>query len=258
MGSTYFLAMEFVDGVTLGAVARRAEDEGRTLATDVVSFIGREVLAGLAHAHEGVFGEDGHSLRIVHRDVCPQNILLSRNGEVKVADFGIARVLGDAISTQTRTIAGHFAYLAPEQATGRPIDERSDLFAVAVVIWELLAGQRLFFGDNEVSTLMAVMNKEIPPISRCRASLDQAWDLFFLRALDRDPSGRFTSAREMAQALATLPGAQAQDSAERLSALVETWRGRSDALPEEAMATRVMVDATAEPTRVAGARQSRG
>ena len=254
IGSTYFLAMEFVDGVTLAAVCRRAANERRQLATHIVGFVGGEILSGLAYAHQSVFGEDGRPLRIVHRDICPQNILLSRNGEVKIADFGIARVLGDAVSTQTRTVTGHLGYMAPEQMNGRPMDERCDLFSVAVILWELLACQRLFWRDNEVAMVVAVMTQDVPPITGIRPGLASAWDAFFHRALACDPTIRFGSAQEMAEALAALPGAEKQGAAELVAQLVEAFRERHDELPADAMATRVMFAASDAATVVDASR----
>ena len=215
-----FMAMEYVDGMTLDRLASRARRAGTVIPVDVVGWIGRSILAGLGHAHEGVHGSDGEALRILHRDVCPQNLLISSLGEVKLTDFGIARVLGQAASANTRTVAGHDAYMAPEQARGGEITLRVDLFAVAVVLWELLAGRRLFARDNSAATVLALLEEPIVPITVVRTELDVAWDAFFARALARDPAERFSSARAMEQALLALPGARAEDSQVALRKLV--------------------------------------
>jgi serine/threonine-protein kinase len=221
---SFFLAMEFVDGLSLGTIARLAHKYEEPFRTDVIGFIGREVLAGLAHAHESVLDESGRPVRIVHRDLCPQNVLLSGNGEVKIADFGIARVLEATQTPQTSTIEGHFGYLAPEQARGEPFDERTDLFSVGIILWELLAGRRLFLEANDSATILAVLEKKIPSVSRVRSGLAPAWDSFFERALARDPSMRFATARQMAGALMAVPGADDRGSSGRLAGMVERFR----------------------------------
>src|SRR5688572_19178554 len=164
IGATYFLAMEYMDGSNLSALAGRARQAKRSLPVPAAAYVARQLLAGLAHAHEAHAG-DGSPLRIVHRDLCPQNVLVSRNGEVKIADFGVARALKDAVVGETRSVAGHIAYMAPEQARGTVVDPRSDLFAVAVMLWELLAGARLFRRENEAATLNALLLGPIPVAS---------------------------------------------------------------------------------------------
>ena len=218
IGQTYFLAMEFVDGMTLGELAERAWSTGRVLAPSLVAHVGREILEGLAHAHEAR-AADGGPLRIVHRDLCPQNVLLSANGEVKLTDFGVARALKDASVTDTRTVAGHIAYMAPEQARGESVDARADLFPLGVTLWELLVGRRLFRRDNEAATLTALMSGAVPRASVERRGLDASWDAFLTRALARAPSERFQSAAQMAEALAALPDGSV-GSREELAALV--------------------------------------
>ncbi len=213
-----FLAMEYVDGMSLERLASRARRAGVPIPAHVVGYVGRQVLTGLAYAHEGVHGDDGEPLRILHRDVCPQNLLVSNLGEVKLTDFGIARVLGRAAATTTHTVAGHEAYMAPEQARGDEITVRADLFAVGIVLWELLAGRYLFARENGAATLLAMLEDDVAPITTLRPELDPRWNAFFERALARDPAQRFGSASEMADALEALPGARA-DKDESQSAL---------------------------------------
>jgi serine/threonine-protein kinase len=218
IGQTYFLAMEFVDGMTLAELAERAWSTGRMLEPGLVAYIGREILQGLAHAHEAR-AADGGPLRIVHRDLCPQNVLLSANGEVKVTDFGVARALKDASATNTRTVAGHIAYMAPEQARGESVDARADLFPLGVTLWELLVGRRLFRRVNEAATLTALMSGPVPRASTEGDGVDPSWDAFLARSISRAPDERFQSAAEMAAALATLPDG-AVGAREELAVLV--------------------------------------
>lgn len=219
----YFLAMEFVDGLTLSELAARSNAARRPLGPDVVGFVGREILAGLAYAHAGVRGEDGRLLRVVHRDVCPQNVLVSRNGEVKIADFGIARALRDQAAAETRSIRGHLAYLSPEQVEQRPVDERTDLYAVGVMLWELLVGRQLF-PAVEPAAQEAIVSHVPEPVTPYRRDIDPAWDAFLAKAIALDPVARFASAREMADALGDIAGARSDAAAERTAELVEAFR----------------------------------
>jgi eukaryotic-like serine/threonine-protein kinase len=224
VGTSYFLAMEYVDGLALGTFARRAREAALPLPPHVVGLVARELLSALAHAHEGARDANGRTLRVVHRDVCPQNVLVSRNGEVKLTDFGVARALRDAEATHTRA-AGHVAYMAPEQARGEPVDRRVDLFAVGAVIWELLGGRRLFARDNEPATLIALLSEPVPLVTALREDVDRGWDIVLVRALAREASARFGSATEMLAALDAVPDATGERAAEDLAALVERLIG---------------------------------
>ncbi|MAQ18637.1 MAG: hypothetical protein CMN30_28055 [Sandaracinus sp.] len=212
----YFLSMEYVDGATLHALTR---EDPEPLPVGVVAAIGMEMLAGLQHAHQGALGADGRPLHVVHRDLCPQNVLVSTNGEVKISDFEVARALRDSGTDQTNTVVGHLAYISPEQASGEAVDMRSDLFALGVILWELLAGRSLFRRDNDAATLAALMYDPIPDLGR--ATVDPAWDVFLGKSLARDPARRFPDAGRMAAALAELPGA---DDPAALGALAQRVR----------------------------------
>jgi serine/threonine-protein kinase len=218
VGEAYFLAMEYVDGVPLSALMSQ---RSAPLPLSVAAHVAREILAGLAHAHEVARGADGRPLRVVHRDVCPQNVLLSRMGEVKLADFGVARALRESAVAFTSSTAGHVAYMAPEQARGAPFDARADLFPVGVILWELVTGKRLFLRENEPATLLALVSQSVPPASSARPGLDPAWDELLGRALARDPERRFETARAMAEALDAAPGGRGDRAAEELAAIVE-------------------------------------
>ena len=220
---TFFMAMEFVDGLPLSKLIHRMRRSEEKLPLDLVGHVGRSVLLGLDHAHEGVRDAAGQPLHILHRDVCPQNVLVSRIGEVKLTDFGIARVLGEASETSTRTIAGHEAYMSPEQVEGR-VGLGTDLFALAVILWELVAGERLFARENPASTLLAVMSTEVPTIE----DADDAWNAWLARALARDPAARFASARAMLAALDAIPSAHGEGSAARLGELVVRYAAGAD------------------------------
>ncbi|MEZ4313869.1 MAG: serine/threonine-protein kinase [Polyangiaceae bacterium] len=221
VGAAYYLAMELVDGAPLAMLMAAHEGPERRLPLSLIGFIGREILMGLYHAHEVARGADGGPLRVVHRDVCPQNVLVSRNGEVKLSDFGVARAMREGAAAFTSSTAGHVAYMAPEQARGAPTSVRADLFPVGVILWELCAGKRLFLRDNEPATLLALTSAEVPRASESRGELPREWDAFLARALSREPERRFGSAREMAEALFDLPGARGELCAAELGSLVE-------------------------------------
>src|SRR5262249_988413 len=156
--------------------------------------------------------------------LCPQNVLLSRIGEVKVIDFGVARALRNSASAQTRTVRGHLNYLAPETILNKPIDERTDLHAVGVILWELLAGAPLFEVDGAAAPRSAILAYEPSAVTAMRTDVDFGWNGFFARALARDPAARYRSAREMADALDEIAGTRGDVSAERTSELVEAFR----------------------------------
>jgi len=157
----YFLAMEAVPGKTLSAILRRAARRERPLGeADAAFIVGRAAAAlGYAHAHTDA---DGQPLNIVHRDVSPENILVSFEGAVKVIDFGIASVHGRMSQTQVGGLKGKVEYMSPEQAAGAPIDNRSDVFSLGVVLWEALSGRRLFRRDTDLAVMRAISSESIP------------------------------------------------------------------------------------------------
>jgi serine/threonine-protein kinase len=223
MGDSYFLAMEYVDGITLTTLLERCAVSGRLLAPDVVGYIGRELLAGLAYAHTARRA-DGAPLRVVHCDLCPNNVLVSRIGEVKIIDFGVARALRSSEAAKQSAVRGHVNYLAPEAIRARPIDERTDLHATGLILWELLVGKPLFELTDVVRTLEAIVAHEPSRVTALRSEVDPAWDDFFVRALARDPKDRFASASEMAEALGEIAGTRNEVAADRVSELVEAFR----------------------------------
>ncbi len=195
----WFFAMELVDGLDLATLLRTVAERQTTLPLPILTFIARELLRGLVHAHDEAVDADGRPLRIIHRDLAPQNVLVSKAGQVKIGDFGVARALGDHESTVTRA-AGHRGHIAPEHADGRPIDQRSDLFCLGVLLWELCTTRRLFARDSDVATLAALMIEPAPPPSSVHPSMAPL-DLFLARALEKDPDARFNSASDMLAAL---------------------------------------------------------
>jgi serine/threonine-protein kinase len=200
----YFMVMEHLRGKDLSTVMRALRARRAALSPSLAVFVAREVAHALHHAHTLML-PDGKSGGIVHRDVTPSNIMLLALGGVKILDFGIAKALAraqrpDSGGTPPR-LAGKLSYLSPELVRGTPIDHRSDIFSLGVVLWEMLAGHRLFAGDNEAETLSNVLTRPIPAASRCRAGIPAALDDIVARALERDPARRYQTAELFADEL---------------------------------------------------------
>jgi serine/threonine protein kinase len=200
----YFLAMEYVKGRDVLAVMRRLRDGKRSFPVAIAAFIAHEVAGCLAYAH-ALLGPDGKPLDIIHRDVSPSNIMCLRTGGVKLLDFGIARAAGDNLAEPEDSGAGTFkgklGYLPPERVRNEPFDHRSDLYALGVVLWEMLTCKRLFRGANEAETLKNVLDMPIAPPSSVNPEVPASLDAIVMRALERDPARRYASGQEMAEDL---------------------------------------------------------
>ncbi|MFN0063504.1 MAG: serine/threonine protein kinase [Myxococcaceae bacterium] len=195
---TYYIAMEYVRGQSLWAARRRARERMLPMSPLLVAHLGAEVARGLGYAHR--LTDRGQPVRLVHRDVTPHNVLLGYEGEVKLADFGIAKA-GDQL-TQAGTLKGKFAYMSPEQARGESLDARSDIFSLGIVLWELLTGGRLFEADSDVGVLRAVQDSAIASPGRLNASVPATLDAIIMKALERRVDDRWSSAQELERALA--------------------------------------------------------
>jgi serine/threonine-protein kinase len=194
--NSHFIAMEYVEGETLAALTRRTTPE-----LGIVARVIANAAAGLHAAHQ-LTDENGELLYVVHRDVSPQNILISYEGMVKVADFGVALARGNLHSTSAGQIKGKFAYMAPEQVQqDGVVDHRSDIFALGIVLWELATGHRLFKAQNDAATVTKVKEMEISSPSSLVADFPASLDAVVMRALERDPDRRFQTAEEMEEAL---------------------------------------------------------
>jgi serine/threonine protein kinase len=192
----YFLVMEPVQGKPLSAVLRRAVGAKRPLPHAQAAFIVGQAANGLGYAH-ALTDAGGAPLNIVHRDISPQNILVSFDGAVKVIDFGVASALGRITETIPGGLKGKIEYMSPEQASGDSADRRSDIFALGVVLWEALCGRRLFRRHTELETMRAIFDEPIPRLPKT-ASIPSRLENIVMRALEREPGDRFQDAREMA------------------------------------------------------------
>jgi hypothetical protein len=196
------LVMEYVPGVALSLLLRRVEALGEAVPSAIAASIARDMLRGLHAAHEAVDAR-GQLLGLVHRDISPQNILISDRGVAKVADFGIAKAAGRILQTQEGELKGKLAYMAPEQLCAGHVDCRADVYSAAIVIWEMLTGRSLFLDENgEVVVARLIDHKPEAP-SKVTSTLPQAWDAIVMRGLARDARERFGTADEMARAIET-------------------------------------------------------
>ena len=192
----YFLVMEYIDGQNLRMILKRAEELGRPLTFPDAAFISLGAAAGLGFAHSRTDEGDRH-LGIIHRDVSPQNILVSYEGEVKLVDFGVAKAAGRLSVTQTGVLKGKFAYMSPEQADGQALDHRSDLFSLGVVMYELFTGDRLFQGDSDISTLRRVREARVEPPRKTCPEIPEELEAITLRCLAREPGQRYQAAAQL-------------------------------------------------------------
>ena len=206
---TWFIAMEYLHGVPLSRMMTRLSKAGKMLEIRVVAGIIIQACEGLHSAHEAR-GPDGALLNVVHRDVSPPNMMLCADGMVKLLDFGIAKARGANSRTRTGTVKGKNAYMSPEQILGKPLDRRSDVFALAIVMFEMLAIKRLFHRDSDFLTFKAITEEPIPEIRDRRPDVPPGMRTALLQAMARDPSGRFDTAQAFANAIrasvATLGG----------------------------------------------------
>jgi serine/threonine protein kinase len=185
------LAMEYVQGDDLRRVDKHARLKGQLLPPGLVLRIIAEAAAGLDYAHQARDAQ-GQPLKLVHRDVSPQNILVGFDGGVKIIDFGVAKAAGSSQHTATGVLKGKYPYMSPEQASGQAIDGRSDQFALGVVLWELLTGKRLFKGETDLMTLRLVKDCQVPFPSQLNPKLPPGLDDVVMRALEASPQKRFS------------------------------------------------------------------
>ncbi|WP_394848899.1 protein kinase [Pendulispora brunnea] len=219
-GEAYFMAMEYVDGQTLERIFRAAKgDIPLRLHLKVIA----EALAGLHIAHE-LKDFNGSPLEIVHRDVSPHNILVGYEGEVKVLDFGIAKVAGSRSETRTGVLKGKFTYMAPEQFLGQKIDRRTDVFAAGVMLWQAVTKRRLWGREvNEIEVYRRVVESRIPRPREVNAAVPAVLDDMVMKALSTDPAARYQSADEFRAAIEDYLAAEhAHATPRELGALVST------------------------------------
>lgn len=244
------LVLEYVPGVSLEALVRTKRDRGERISDRDALYVASRIFAALAAAHGARHPETGEFSPVVHRNVNPGNVLVSRHGEVKLGDFGMAHVPGVSDVTPTGTLLGTYGYMAPEQIVGDAITVRTDIYAAGLLLWELLAGRRAFRESlPELEILQAMAEPQIPPIERIRPDLPPALYEALGRAL-RSGADERIGARDMVEALRTF----VHDPEAKASLADDVGRGRgpaSDAPPPSLVPSlppmdgRIHLDATA-------------
>ena len=194
----FFLVMEYVEGQNLRQILNHLKKENKYFSIDQIVYMGKEVAAGLDHAHRCLDGTTGKPLNITHRDMSPQNIMVSFEGEVKIVDFGIAKKAESEIeATRAGTIKGKFGYMSPEQADGQVVDLRTDIFSLGIVMWELLANDRLFTSNSEAATLRKIRECQIPSLRKLNPSIPPELERIVNKALAKDKSLRYQTAASL-------------------------------------------------------------
>lgn len=193
---SFYIGMEYVMGRDLRSIMERSQKSNRPLSVDQILFIISRVCSGLEHAHKKK-DMHGNNLNLVHRDISPQNILISYDGEVKLVDFGIAKAAVQENETRTGILKGKLAYMSPEQAWGKPIDHRSDLFSLGIVLYECATGKRLFKGDSEINTLERVREAKYDPPRQFNPNVSEQVEAALKKSLAKEVSDRYASAVQM-------------------------------------------------------------
>lgn len=236
---SYYIAMEYIHGRDLRTILRRAKEKGLRMPLDLSLRIVSQVCAALEYAHRKK-DDRGRPMEIVHRDVSPQNILISFDGNVKLADFGIAKAATKASSTDRGALRGKLLYMSPEQAWGKPIDRRSDLFSLGLVLYEMITDAKPFMSGGgsgtEMSILETVRQCRIAPPHSVNPRIPESLERIAMKALERDPDQRYQDAAEMGRALERFLREQQPLSATELARFMELLfdrEEREEAVPEE-------------------------
>ncbi|HWE29031.1 MAG TPA: protein kinase, partial [Polyangia bacterium] len=197
---SHFIAMEYVWGKDVLQMQNRFRKLRQTMKPEMAAFIAAKLCEGLDYAHKKKDAA-GRPLGIIHRDISPQNILISYDGELKIIDFGIAKAASRSSKTQAGVLKGKFGYMSPEQVRGLPLDRRSDVFAIGTILYELLTSDRLFMGESDFETLEKVRNVDVPPVTSINKNVPSELERIINKALARDVDERFQWANEMQEAL---------------------------------------------------------
>ena len=183
--TAYFLVMEFIDGCNLKVLLQTLQSMKERLPASQTLYIIMEICKALAYAHDLNDPETGKPLGIVHRDISPPNILFSKRGEVKLADFGLAKAASQVENTDPGVVKGKFSYLSPEAARGEEVDRRADIFAVGILMYELLTGKRLFDGETDYATVKLVREAVVPSVVNQNSEVTPELETIVRKALAR-------------------------------------------------------------------------
>ncbi len=280
IGDNYFIAMEYIDGKDLRAILKKCHVTKTPLTVPMALYAAIEILKGLDYAHNRKDSIQGAPLNLIHRDISPQNIMVSYHGDVKIVDFGIAKTESKLNRTQAGVLKGKFGYMSPEQASGLELDARTDLFSAGIILWEMLTGKRLFLGENDFETLEKIKECAVPPPTKYNPGIPPELEQVILKALSKEPANRFESAQQMQNALARIfytgfPDFSGRDLGNFLRTLFseeidleqEALRRAIDSLPPEELEAAIssaesagdrLVDSSARRTSSSGSRRTSG
>ncbi len=190
----FFIVMDYVNGRNLRQILNKIKKNSSKLSIDQIVYVVKEVASGLDHAHRCLDGTTGKPLNITHRDMSPQNVMVSFEGELKIVDFGIAKAESKMETTRAGTLKGKFGYMSPEQAEGQPVDLRTDIFSLGIILWELLANDRLFVANNEINTLKKIRDCQIPSLRKIDPNIPVELERITNKALAKDRNLRYQTA----------------------------------------------------------------
>ena len=196
----FFLAMEYISGKNLREFIKKLQARNKPISIPSIIYIIKEVSAGLNYAHNAIDTNTGQPLNIIHRDVSPQNIMLTFDGQIKLIDFGIAKI-ADTNLTRAGHLKGKFSYMSPEQASGHELDVRADIFCLGIIFWELLTNKRLFASNNELVSLKKVRNCDIPDAKKINPNIPSKLIEILNKTLSKNKASRYSSAAKLEQDL---------------------------------------------------------
>ncbi|HEY4393375.1 MAG TPA: protein kinase [Polyangia bacterium] len=199
---TYFIVMEYVDGVDLKAILDWRKRVNKRVPVAHSLYVIMEICKGISYAHELTNQENDAPLGIVHRDISPPNVLISKQGEIKVVDFGLAKATSQVEVTDPGVVKGKMSYLSPEAARGEEVDHRADIFAVGILLYEMLTGKRLFYGETDYQTVELVRNAKVPPLRPQNPQVEPELEDIVRKALAKRKEDRYQSATDLQDALA--------------------------------------------------------
>ena len=255
--NAYFLVMEYVDGCNMKALIERQKQKNKKIEIAHAIYMMTECCKALNYAHFLEHPETNEPLGIVHRDISPPNILLSKNGEIKLVDFGLAKANSQIESTDPGVVKGKFSYLSPEAASGLEVDHRADVFAVGIILWELFTGRRLFYGDTDYQTVELVRQARVPSIAALNPEIEPELEQVVRKALARDANERYQNASDLGEALSQyLFSRRMKVTARDISNLVkdtqvEIMRTRSKE-PKESLIDALILDEMQKMTSLLG------
>lgn len=193
----FFIVMDFVNGRNLKQILNKVKTANAGLGIEHIVYVAKEIAAGLDHAHRCLNPATAKPLNIIHRDMSPHNVMLSFDGEIKVVDFGIAKAETQIESTRAGTLKGKFGYMSPEQADAQEVDQRTDVFSLGIILWELLANDRLFIGKNEIEILRKIKECNIQPLRKLNANIPPELEKIVSKALAKDRNLRYRNAEDL-------------------------------------------------------------